>query len=113
MSKVNQLNKIIQHNLAEIIVGEIESPNFLITVSNVECSSDLSTAKIFISVLPSNFSGTALKKLRAKSGLMSGILKKKAYLVKSPYLEWLIDEDLKRASAIEETLEIISREEKN
>ncbi|HPT08328.1 MAG TPA: 30S ribosome-binding factor RbfA [bacterium] len=111
MSKVDQLNRIIQHNLAEIIVGEIESPNFLITISKVECSSDLSKAKIFISVLPDKFSGTALKKLRAKSGFISGILKKKASLVKSPYLEWLIDEDLKRASAIEETLEIISQED--
>ncbi|MFA5644670.1 MAG: 30S ribosome-binding factor RbfA [Patescibacteria group bacterium] len=110
MAKIEQLNEIIKHTLAEIIIGEIESPNFLITISRVGCSPDLSLAKVFISVLPENFSGTALKKLRSKSSLLNKILKNKANLVRSPRLQWFIDEDLKKFSEIEETLEKIKAE---
>lgn len=110
MSKVLQLNEIIKHYLSEIIIGEIESPNFLITIIKVDSSPDLSLAKIYISVLPSNFSGTALKKLRSKSGLLVKILKNKARLTKNPRLEWSIDNDLKKMSQIDEIFDMIEKE---
>ncbi len=103
-------SEIVKKYLSEIITSEIESPNFLITISKVESSSNLSFAKVFLSILPENFSGTALKKLRNKSAFLSKSLKDKANLVKAPRLEWVIDEDLKRSSKIEETLELIKNE---
>ena len=112
MSRVDQTSRLIQHNLAEIIIGEIESPNFLITISRVKCSPDLSMADIYISVLPNNFSGTALKKMRAKSGLLAKIIKGRAYLTKTPRLQFFIDEDLKKMDEIDEILEIIKKEDK-
>lgn len=111
MSKVEQLNSIIKHGLAEVIIGEVATPNFLITISRVECSSDLSLAKVFVSVLPDNFSGTALKRLRSSSGILAKLLKDKTKIIKVPHLSWGIDENLKRAEKINETLEIIRSEE--
>jgi ribosome-binding factor A len=111
MSKEKKLGEIIKHYLAELIVGEVDSPTFLITITRVECPSDLKLAKVFISVLPENFSGTALKNLRNKSSFLSKELKKRANLNKNPKLQWSIDNDLKRAFGIEEILEEIKREE--
>lgn len=106
-----QTNETVKHYLAEAIIGEVESPNFLITITRVECSPDFSVANIFVSILPENFSGTALKNLRKKSSLLSKVLKNRLKLIKGPYLNWEIDEDLKRAIKIEETLEEIKKEQ--
>ena len=113
MSKADQVSRLIQHSLAEIIIGEIESPNFLITISRVKCSPDLFVADVFISVLPKNFSGTALKKMRAKSRLLAKILKDRAGLTKTPRLQFFIDEDLKKMDEIDEILEIIKHEDES
>lgn len=111
MSKVKQLNDIIKNGLAEVIIGEVEAPNFLITVSRVNCSSDLAIAKVFISILPENFSGTALKKLRNKSGVLAKLLKNKTKIIKVPRLIWLIDEDLKKMAEFDKTIEEIKEED--
>ncbi len=113
MSKEEQLNEIIKNTLANIITTEVESPNFLITLNRVECSQDMKEAKIFISTLPENFSGTALKNLRSKSKILSEILKKKSMINRNIRLTWLIDENLKKMIAIDETLNKISEEQQD
>lgn len=110
MLKADQMNEIIKHGLAEVMIGEVEAPNFLITITRVECSSDLSFAKIFISVLPDGLSGTALKRLRAKNGILAKLLKQKTRITKTPRFIWHIDEELKIANKINETLDQIRAE---
>lgn len=110
MSKSQKLDEIIKHYLGEVIASEIESPNFLITISEVRCSTDLSTAKIFVSVLPENFAGTALKRLRSKSGHLASILKKKGDLVRVPKLFWLVDGSFKVVEKINKTFKEIENE---
>ncbi len=110
MSKIDSINELIKNTLAESIIGEVESPNFLITITRADCSPDLSRAKIFVSVLPNNFSGTALRNLRNKSVFLSKILKNRARLTKNLYLEWFIDEDLKKMEKIDNLLDEINRE---
>ena len=110
MSKENQLGEVIKHYLAEIIVSEVEAPNFLITVSGVKCSPDLSVAKVFISILPENFSGTALKKLKSKTAHLSKLLRIKARLVRVPKIFWVIDDGLQIADKINKTFAEIEQE---
>ncbi len=110
MSRVEQFNDIIKNGLAEVIIGEVEAPNFLITVSRVDCSADLAIARVFVSILPENFSGTALKKLRNKSGVLVKLLKNKTKIIKVPRLIWLIDEDLKKMAEFDKTMEEIKED---
>ena len=111
MFRVEQFNDIIKNGLAEVIIGEVEAPNFLITISRVSCSSDLAVAKVFVSILPENFSGTALKKLRNKSGVLAKLLKNKTRIIKVPRFIWLIDEDLKKMAEFDKTMDEIREEE--
>lgn len=97
-------------SLAEAIRGEIESPDFLLSVSRVQCSSDLARASVFVSVLPDNRAGTALKKLRAKSGVLSKIVKNKTRLAKIPLWQFVLDEDSKKRDGIEAVLRAIQQE---
>ncbi len=110
MSK-GQINEAVQKILATALLGELESPGFLVTITAVKCAPDFSVAKILVSVLPDKFSGTALKNLRKKSKVLSEIIKKRFNLTKGPFLEWKIDDSLKRVSKIEDTLEKIKQGE--
>ena len=51
MSRINQVNELLKNELANLIVQEIPMHNVLITISYVDCSTDLKNAKIGISVV--------------------------------------------------------------
>ncbi len=104
MSRIEQINELLRSQLANLINQEVSLENGLITVSYVECSPDLRYAKIGISVLPENLTGTALKKLRQSGNQFSRDLKKKLNLKYIPRFNWVIDETEKNAAEIEKTL---------
>jgi len=104
MSRIDQINELLRSELANLINREIILNNGLITVSYVNCSPDLKNAKIGISVLPDNLSGTAIKKLKKHSNQFCQILRKKLNLKNIPRFNWIIDPIEKNAAEIEEIL---------
>lgn len=113
MSKAEQVNQVIKPLLGELIASEVETPDFLITVYNVKCAQDLSSAKVHVSILPEKFSGTALKRLRAKSGHLSKILKAKSGLNRVPKLFWYVDSSFKAVEKINNIFDEIEREKED
>lgn len=107
MSRIDQINELLRSELANLVNQEINIDNGLITICYVDCSRDLKNAKIGISVLPSNLSGTALKKLRKNSSQFCQILKKKLNLKNIPRFNWIIDDTENEATEIEELLDKI------
>ncbi len=91
MSRIEQINELLRSQLANLINQEVNLENGLITISYVECSPDLHYAKISISVLPENLTGSALKKLRQSSNQFSRDLKKELNLKYIPRFNWVID----------------------
>jgi ribosome-binding factor A len=108
MAKPGQVNEILQVALAEVINRELELPNALITVYYVKCSQDQKYATVGVSVLPDSLRGTALKKLRQKSGVLADSLRKKISLRRVPKLRWLVDATESQAQVVED---IITKEE--
>ena len=102
-----RVNELIKRNIADLINREVYLKDGLITVSFVDCSPDLTRAKIGISVLPVNLSGTALKVLRGHSSLFTKILKKKTRLRHIPKFDWVIDSTEEEAAKSEKLLEEI------
>ena len=111
MSRVDQINELLKHELALLISQEVFAPDFLITVSYVDCSPDLNNAKVGISVLPDKFSGTALEKLKKHSALFNKALNKKIKIRRIPRLSWKIDTTEKEAAELEDVLAKIREEE--
>jgi ribosome-binding factor A len=101
MAKSEQVNEILQTALAEVVNRELELPNALITVVYVKCSQDQKYATIGVSVLPESLRGTALKKLRQKSGVLANSLRKKISLRRVPKLRWLVDATESQAQIVE------------
>ena len=101
MSKADQLNDMLQRELAYAINREVGVPNTLITVVYVRTSSDLKFATVGVSVLPDNLAGTALLKLKKSAGMLSSILAKKTRLRQIPRLRFEFDPTERKAAVLE------------
>jgi ribosome-binding factor A len=101
MSKVEKINNLILEELAVAVNREVGLANALITITYVECSPDLKTAKVGFSVIPDNLVGSALRKLTTATGQLIPILRHRLKLRKLPHLTWEFDATEKEASKIE------------
>ena len=101
MAKADKLNELLREELAYAVNREVAVPNTLITISFVECSTDLKQARIGFSVLPDNMVGSALRKLNASTSQLVGILRHRLRLRKIPHLIWEFDATEKEAGRIE------------
>ena len=111
MGRMEKINSLLIQELACLVSREIAFEDAMITISYVECSGDLKQAKVGVSILPENKSGTALRELNKKNNSFYKELKKKLRLKKIPKFIWTIDTREKRAADIEKLIsEVNSRE---
>ena len=104
-----KINELLRSEIARIISEDVLLENFLITITQVKCSADLHEATVFISVMPVNFSGTALKLLRSHSSLVGKKLKK-LNLKSIPRINWKIDSQERFAADLEKAEEEIEED---
>ena len=104
MAKAERINDLLLEELARAVNREVAVENALITITYVECSSDLKHAKIGFSVLPDKLAGTALRKLTAATSQLAGILRSRTRLRKLPHLIWEFDATEREASKIEKLI---------
>lgn len=104
MSRTDQINEYLHRELSDLLNTQSVLSNGLITISKVDCTPDLQYAKIKVSVLPENVSGTALKRLRSLNSFFNSTLRKKTRLRKIPTLRWEFDPAEKETSNIEKLL---------
>jgi len=100
--KGGQINELLRAELALLIEQRLELPGTLVTVTKVDCSPELSFAKVSISVLPEKFTGTALEQLRKNTSGFAKTLLKKTRLRHIPRLNWHIDDTEVKAAEIDE-----------
>ena len=98
----------IQRDLAEIIrsTGMAVFSGAMVTVSEVRISPDLSIAKVYVSIFPSDKAEGAMKKLREYTKAIRGELGRKvaSQLRIVPELDCYLDSSLDYAEHIEELL---------
>jgi ribosome-binding factor A len=104
MARIDQINSLLRHELAELINKEGILPDGLITLTRVKTSPDLRWAKISVSVIPDNLAGTALRSLAKKSSFFSAVLRKKLKLKYIPKFSWQFDPTEKEAAVIEDLI---------
>ncbi len=104
LDKIERYNNLILEELALALNQEAPLPQALITITYVNCSSDLKQAKIGFSVLPDRLAGTALRHLKAANTHLVAILKKRLKLRQFPHLIWQFDSAEREAKKIESLL---------
>ena len=111
MARIEQINELLRKEIAQFVTNNIKIENGMITVVEVDCSPELRNAKIYVSVLPDNQYGTALKMLKKNTSGLNNFLKRNVKIRKVPKLVWVIDPTEKEASVIERLLNEIENEE--
>lgn len=95
--RITRINEAIRKELSEIIRGEIKDPRVadaMISVVDVETTSDLKQAKVFISVLQEDKKEDVILGLQAASGYIRKEIARRINLRNTPELLFKLDETI-------------------
>lgn len=108
MSRVQQVNSVLQQQLADAVSHAVTLKGGLITIMRVDCSPDLREADVYVSVLPEKYSGTVLSDLRHKTGELARLVSKHVKLKRLPVLTWKLDTSAREAAELESIFDSIA-----
>ncbi|RUT29756.1 30S ribosome-binding factor RbfA [Paenibacillus zeisoli] len=113
-NRTGRVGEQIKKELSVLIQTEMKDPRIgFITVTGVEVTSDLSQAKVYLSVFgDAEQKETSLKGLEKAKGFLRSELGKRVMLRHTPELIFKIDESIAYGSHIEKLLGEISHEDK-
>jgi ribosome-binding factor A len=104
--RILRLNELIKKELGQIILKEVEFPKgILATITRVETTSDLISAKVFLSVFPEKFMAQTLKTLNFQIYFLQQELNHKLQMRPVPRLIFCQEKETVQAGRIEELLE--------
>ena len=106
-TRQQKIARLLQKELSEIFRQETAKVgNVIVSVSAVRVSPDLSIARAYLSIFPSDNAEGAMKKLREDTKAIRGELGRKvaSQLRIVPELDWYLDSSLDYAEHIEELL---------
>ena len=108
-NRQKKIGALLQKDLVDILQGEIRKngvSNLVLSVSKVIVTTDLSIAKVYLSVFPSNKGGEILAAVKSNAPLIKHDLSQrvKLQLRKVPNLVFFIDDTLDRMEVIDKEL---------
>lgn len=107
-TRLKKVERLIQKELSLIFQQNtfIEQGNVLISVTVVRISSDLSVARVYVSIFPDDLAENVLKQITEHTGKIKYELGNKVrnQLRKIPDLKFFIDDTLEYASKIDNLL---------
>ena len=108
--KKDKMVNIIQKEVSEIIQFELKNPKIgFVTITDVDVTSDMSYAKIFVSFLGQDARKEAgLKALNQSKGFIRSELAKRLTIRKTPELIFQLDNSLEKGNKIEKILHDIN-----
>ena len=108
--KKYKMDNIIQKEVSEIIQFELKNPKIgFVTITDVDVTSDMSYAKIFVSFLGQDARKEAgLKALNQSKGFIRSELAKRLTIRKTPELIFQLDNSLEKGNKIEKILHDIN-----
>lgn len=108
-NRQKKIGALLQNDLVDILQGEVRKngiSNLVISVSKVAVTSDLSIAKVYLSVFPSERGGEMLNAIKSNAPLIKHDLSQrvKLQLRKVPNLVFYIDDTLDHIEKIDREL---------
>ena len=109
--RTQRLGEEIREEVAQLIVGELKDPRIgFVTVTRVDVTADLRTARIYVGVLGTEKQRqTSLTGLRQASGFLRRALGQSLRLRYTPELVFIYDEGLEASDRVAQLLAEISR----
>ncbi len=108
--RIEKINELIQQEISDLLLRQVNDPRLqaFITVTQVETSSDLKNAKVYVSILEEDEARKeALRGLESAKGYIRRELATRLNLRFMPYLTFHFDSSIERGARL---LEIIEKE---
>jgi ribosome-binding factor A len=104
--RLDRVNQLIREEISMLLQRELKDPRLgFVTVTHVETSPDLRTAKVFVSVLGDEAQWTAsLTALASARGFVRNWLRQHLDLRQTPELDFRADHSMEHAARIQELL---------
>jgi ribosome-binding factor A len=108
-NRQKKIGALLQQDLVDILQGEIRKngvSNLVLSISKVVVTTDLSIAKVYLSVFPSERSGEILNAVKSNAPLIKHDLAQRVRLQlrKVPNLVFYVDDSLDRIEALDNEL---------
>lgn len=106
-SRMRRINEVLREVVGAAISNDLSDPRIgFVTVTSVETSPDLRTAKVFVSVLGSEEEQEAsLEGLRSSHGVIQSRIAAETRMKRTPTLTFHYDDTIEKASRVSELLE--------
>ena len=113
-NRMDRVNEEFKRELGKIIDQDLKNPNItgLISVTKVKTSSDLKSARVYISILGSKSKKNTLEGLKNATGFIRTELAKRVNLRYTPELIFELDETLEYGAKIDSILNELNKDKK-
>mgnify|MGYP004464036193 FL=1 len=112
--KIERLNSTFVKEISYILQNEVKDENIkFVTVTGCDISSDLSYAKVYVTVLDDNKKNTTLEALNNAKSFIRGELSKRVEIRHTPELKFIFDKSIEYGNKIENLIEEIHEKENN
>ncbi len=101
--RVERLNELLRIELSELVRSELRDPRLgdMVTITRVETSADMSTARVYVSVFAdAERQQEALKALKSAAGYLRKLLFPLLQLRRIPHLLFIFDPSLQEGDRI-------------
>jgi len=113
--RLDRVNHLLQQEIAELLTRELKDPRLgvMVSITGVETSPDLRTAKVFVSIYGSEAeSEKALEALRGAAGFLRRELSARLRMKQVPALIFERDRSIERGTRIAQLLREVAAERK-
>jgi ribosome-binding factor A len=101
-----RVNEVLKRELSRIIVREMKFEKGLVTINQVDITSDLKNAHVFVSVL-GTAGASVINQLEAHRAALQSALAKHVVLKYTPHLVFHLDDSIERGVRIIEIMQEI------
>lgn len=110
--RLEKVNNLIKRELGNILLKKVDIfPGTLMTLTRVECSSNLFQCKVFISIIPEEKSDDIMKMLDRNIYDIQQIMNKKIHMRPVPKISFVRESKTAEAQKIEKILSTIEKKD--
>ena len=104
--KIDRLNSTFAKEISYILQNEVKDPNIkFVTVTGCEITSDLSYAKVYVTIFDKDKKGTTLKALEGAKSFIRGELSKRVDIRHTPELRFVFDDSIEYGEKIDKLID--------
>lgn len=112
--KIERIQSALEREIGSILMLEVQNKNLkFVTITGVKLASDLSLAKVYITVLNDNLKNEIMKQLKQAKGFIRHELTHRIDIRHIPDLEFIYDDSIEYGKRIEDLIEDIHKEDSN